>query len=146
MEALGIPGVTEGLDRMITVDFLIANTDRHFNNFGAVRNAETLEWLGLAPVFDCGTSMWHDQTTQLIRPGFKTPSKPFRKEHEEQIRLVTSFDWLDLSRLKCIEEEYGELLKQSIYIDDARREKLCSALVSRIKLLEEFIKAYYTPD
>jgi hypothetical protein len=141
MEALGIPGVKESLDRMITVDFLIANTDRHFNNFGAVRNAETLEWIGLAPIFDCGTSMWHDQATQLIRPGFKNPGKPFKKEHEEQIKLVTSFEWLDLSRLKNVEEEYSELLKQSIYIDDARREKLCSALVSRIKLLEEFVGA-----
>ncbi|GHU03221.1 hypothetical protein FACS1894147_06760 [Spirochaetia bacterium] len=141
MEALGIPGVTEGLDRMITVDFLIANTDRHFNNFGAVRNAETLEWLGMAPIFDCGTSMWHDQFTHMIRPGYKNPSKPFKKEHEEQIKLVTSFSWLDLSSLKGVEEEYGELLTHSIYIDDARRDRLCFALTSRIKLLEEFVKA-----
>jgi hypothetical protein len=85
--------------------------------------------------------MWHDQFTHLIRPGFTTPSKPFKNEHEEQIKLVTSFDWLDISRLDGVEEEYNELLKQSVYIDDARREKLCSALVSRIKLLEEFVKA-----
>ncbi|MDR0877499.1 MAG: excisionase [Treponema sp.] len=137
MESLGIPGVKESLDRMIMVDFLIANTDRHFNNFGAVRNAETLEWLGLAPVFDCGTSMWHDQATQLIRPGYKNPSKPFKKEHEEQIKLVTSFDWLNLKCLTGVEEEYRELLRKSIYIDDQRRDTLCSALVSRIKMVEE---------
>jgi hypothetical protein len=76
----------------------------------------------------------------MIRPGYKNPSKPFKKEHEEQIKLVTSFEWLNLKCLKGVDGEYSELLKQSIYIDDARREKLCSALVSRIKLLEEFIK------
>jgi hypothetical protein len=43
---------------------------------------------------------------------------------------------LDLSMLKGVEEEFSELLKQSVYIDDARRGRLCSALVSRINLLE----------
>jgi hypothetical protein len=56
-ESLGIPGAQASIDRMLTVDFIIANQDRHFNNFGALRNAETLEWAGLAPVFDCGTSL-----------------------------------------------------------------------------------------
>lgn len=32
-------------------DYLMANADRHFGNFGAVRNVNTLEWIGLAPVF-----------------------------------------------------------------------------------------------
>ncbi len=34
---------------MIVLDYLIANEDRHLNNFGVIRNAETLEWLGFAP-------------------------------------------------------------------------------------------------
>lgn len=48
-EALGIPGVREAVDRMIVLDYLIVNEDRHQNNFGVVRNAETLEYLGAAP-------------------------------------------------------------------------------------------------
>ena len=55
---LGIPDAEESIGKMLAVDYLIANDDRHLHNFGAVRNAETLEWLGLAPVFDCGNSMW----------------------------------------------------------------------------------------
>lgn len=42
-EALGIRDVVPFLDRMITLDYIIANEDRHFNNFGLIRNAETLE-------------------------------------------------------------------------------------------------------
>lgn len=42
------------LDRMIVLDHTIANGDRHLNNFGLVRDADTLEWLGSAPVYDCG--------------------------------------------------------------------------------------------
>jgi hypothetical protein len=40
---LGIPGARDSIDKMLAVDFIIANEDRHFNNFGAVRNADTLE-------------------------------------------------------------------------------------------------------
>lgn len=43
-KALGIKDVVPFLDRMIVLDYLIANEDRHLNNFGVLRNAETLEW------------------------------------------------------------------------------------------------------
>ena len=46
-----IPDVQQAVDRMIVVDYLLANTDRHYNNFGAIRNANTLEWIGPAPIF-----------------------------------------------------------------------------------------------
>ena len=39
---------------MFLVDFIIANKDRHYRNFGFLRNSETLEWIGLAPVYDSG--------------------------------------------------------------------------------------------
>lgn len=39
---------------MIVLDYLIVNEDRHQNNFGVVRNAETLEYLGAAPIYDSG--------------------------------------------------------------------------------------------
>ena len=46
---------------MIVLDYLIVNEDRHQNNFGVVRNAETLEYLGAAPIYDSGTSLWFDK-------------------------------------------------------------------------------------
>jgi hypothetical protein len=45
-ENLKIEGMMKHVDKMITVDYLIANTDRHYNNFGAVRDAGTLAWAG----------------------------------------------------------------------------------------------------
>jgi len=138
-EALDIPKAKERLNQMLTLDFLIVNADRHFNNFGAVRNAETLEWLGMAPIYDSGTSLWYDQLPHMIRPRGDQASKPFRSKHAEQIKLVTDFDWLDLTALEGIDEEYAEILKQSPYIDDARRDVLCFSLRSRVKMLGEII-------
>jgi hypothetical protein len=135
-EGLDIPGVREGLDRMLALDYIIVNSDRHFNNFGVIRDAETLTWLGPAPIFDSGTSLWHDSVAYRINPSADAPSKPFNARHSAQIRHVGSFDWLDFSALKGIEEEYATLLNQSAFIDDARRDVLCGALTRRIAMLE----------
>jgi hypothetical protein len=72
-----------------------------------------------------------------MSPGI--PSKPFKDTHGEQIALVRNFDWLDLSALDGIADEFRELLFDSDYIEDVRREMLCSALESRVRLLETMI-------
>ena len=127
-ETLGIPSMKEAIDKMLILDFLIANVDRHFHNFGAIRDANTLEWIGASPIFDCGTSMWHDQYTQNIHPGFKIESKPFRSYHSTQIKLVDNFSWIDFSALEDIDEEFCEIYKISKYIDENRQRVLLSSL------------------
>ena len=66
-ELLGIGNITPFLDRMLVLDYIIANEDRHFNNFGALRNAETLEWLGMAPIYDSGSSLGYDKMPGQMR-------------------------------------------------------------------------------
>ena len=46
------------LNEMLTLDYLIENIDRHFGNFGLIRNVQTLQ-VKPAPIFDCGTSLWN---------------------------------------------------------------------------------------
>ena len=140
-QSLGITGVSDALDHMMTLDYLIVNEDRHLNNFGAVRNAETLEWIGASPVFDCGTSLWYNRFTPQIRPSGKQPSKPFRADHAEQIKLVQSFKWLDFSALNGVDEELREIVKGSPFIDDARCDALCYGLQKRVEQLREYVKA-----
>ncbi|MEF2247844.1 HipA domain-containing protein [Paenibacillus sp. IITD108] len=138
-EALGISGIVDALDRMIVVDYLIANEDRHQNNFGVVRNAETMEWIEPAPIYDSGSSLWFSKPTTLISATGKLTCKPFKQDHNEQIKLVTSFDWLDLSKLNDIENEFRDILKGSLFIDETRQDVLCSALRQRIEILAEIV-------
>lgn len=139
-DALGIPGVRDAIDRMIVVDYLIVNEDRHQNNFGVVRNAETLEWQGAAPIFDSGTSLWFNQFTNMIRPAAPgRPCKPFKTSHGEQIKLVQSFGWLDFAALDGIGEEVREIVRDAPTIDEARRDALCAALEQRVQMLAEAV-------
>lgn len=140
-ENLGIKGVKEAIDRMLVVDYLIANEDRHQNNFGVLREAETLKWLGAAPIYDSGTSLWFSTPTAFVRGETpKLASKPFKTSHEEQIKLVSSFDWLDTSGLKGVEEEFREVVKDSPFVDNARSDAICNAIRKRCEMLLKVIE------
>jgi hypothetical protein len=141
-KALGIIGVSESLNRMLVLDFLIANTDRHYGNFGAIRNSETLEWVGMAPIFDNGTSMWCSTPNAYINPDANIESMTFCQKLETQLDLVTDFSWLKLEALAGIEDEFDELLAASPYIDEERRRFLCDALLHRIELLQSYINQF----
>ena len=108
--ALGIPDVVPFLNRMIVLDYILANEDRHLNNFGAIRNAETLEWLGMAPIYDSGSSLGYDKVAPEIRAEQDIECKPFKKHHEEQLKLVTDFSWIDFDRLSDVKDLITEVL------------------------------------
>lgn len=60
--ALGISDeqFTSFMDYQIMTDYLITNTDRHMNNIAVMRNPDTLEIYGFAPIYDSGNSMFYD--------------------------------------------------------------------------------------
>lgn len=137
-EALGIPGVVAFLDRMITLDYIIANEDRHLNNFGAIRNAETLEWLGMAPIFDSGSSLGYDKVAPEIRHSRDVTCKPFKNHHEEQLKLVTDFSWIDFDRLSDVRELIVKTLSDEDakeYMDESRVNAIADTVEQRIRRL-----------
>ena len=73
---------------MMILDYLICNQDQHFGNFGAIRDAVTLEWMGFAPIFDSGTSLWFDQYATKINALTDAPAKPFAATQQEQLALA----------------------------------------------------------
>lgn len=141
-DAVGAPDVTHALDQMIVLDYLIANEDRHLNNFGLLRNAETLEWIGMAPIFDSGSSLGYDKMAAQIRGGRDIICKPFKKHHQEQIKLVRSFDWIDFDALA----DTGDFIRSTLssdqareYIGEDRFEAIADTTSNRILSLREMM-------
>lgn len=130
-DALSIPGAREQIDKMLTVDFLLVNEDRHMGNFGAIRDVETLRWIGAAPIFDCGASLWHNTLLRQGSPGFEARSKPFAATHDAQIAMVHSFDWLDTDTLLGSTDALSDHLAQSHrLIDDTRISMICEGFAA----------------
>jgi len=143
-KALGIPDTVRFLDRMIVLDYIILNEDRHLNNFGALRNAETPEWIGMAPVYDSGGSFGYDKTAALMKNGNEIKCRPFKKRHEEQLGLVSDFDWIDFVALKDIREIItGVLSDESAadYMDEKRIGVICDLAEQRVQNLENLAKS-----
>lgn len=139
-EFLKIPNITKSLDEMLTLDFIIANQDRHMGNFGVLRNSDTLEYIGFAPIFDCGTSLRYDTPSVYIDPALNVESQPFVSFHDEQIRLVSNPQAFDLSRLVGIEKDIAGIFgdeRAAAYIDKARQEKIIGIVTARISRLEQ---------
>ena len=139
-EKLKIPNVQQSLNEMLVVDYLIANVDRHYANFGAIRDAETLRFIGMAPIYDNGTSLWYNTLDRFINPDADIESSTFCTKLYEQLEYVTDFDWLDLSKLKDFSTEIYNILKHSLYISDDRCQFICQAFERRIELLEQYIE------
>ena len=139
-EALGIKGVVPFLDRMIVLDYIIANEDRHLNNFGAIRNAETLEWIGMAPIYDSGSSLGYDKIPAKIRSGKDVVCKPFKNHHTEQLKLVSDFGWIDFESLSDVGEVIKEVLSSDgaeEYIDESRINAITDGVEKRIETLRQ---------
>lgn len=144
---LGVPDVRKSLDEMIVLDYLIANEDRHLNNFGLVRDANTLKWIGPAPIFDSGTSFGYDKLPGQIRVQQNIPCKPFKRTHVEQLGLVSSFDWINFGNLHNIVPRMEEIFMEGRdTMDESRVEAILSAFESRLQHLEQNMSSYQRKD
>lgn len=79
-------GMKREIDDMILFDHIIHNTDRHERNFGVIRDPDTLEITGFAPLFDSGSSLGWQNSQGRLDMG---ETKPFRRSRMEQLRLLT---------------------------------------------------------
>jgi len=138
-EACGLKSARQEINQMIVVDYLMANEDRHQNNFGLIRDVKTLKFIGVAPIFDTGSALWFDQFTHIMGRTASLDCKPFKKRHDDQLKLVKSFDWLKLEALDGIENDLQQLFADAFYIDEARRSRLIELLQLRIAKLKSYV-------
>ena len=143
LENHNIKNVREKLENMYILDFLIMNEDRHLNNFGIVRDVNTLEWLDIVPIFDNGQSLnlpyYSDDEVIIAGDGrFFYDVKKF----DEIIKIVKNIKRIDISKLDGLVEEFDRLLHKYQNItnmSDKRIHMLCILLNSQINKLRKLI-------
>lgn len=104
---LGIPEseIRSQLELQIMMDYLITNTDRHFSNFGLLRNPDTLEFVGCAPVFDSGNGMFYDMAyPQSYRELTEIKTNSFLSTEHKQLGYIKNRSALDISKLPSSED------------------------------------------
>jgi len=144
LEEEGIENARVKVENMYILDFLIMNEDRHLNNFGIIRNVNTLKWIDVAPIFDNGMSLnipYYDDEEVIISGHGRLfyEVKPF----DEIIKVVKDITRIDVSKLECIPEYFDNLLHeyQNItHMNDKRIYRLCVILERQINKLKTMIE------
>ena len=144
LEEHGIVDARTQMENMFILDFLIMNEDRHLNNFGIIRDVNTLKWLKCAPIFDNGQSLnieyYDEEEMHIIGDGkLFYEVKPF----DEIIKVVKDIKRIDISKLEDIPEWFDNLLHEYQDItgySDNRINKLCILLNRQINKLKKLIE------
>ena len=89
-EELGIENARDVINTMLLVDYLVGNEDRHLNNFGLIRDAKTLRFLGPTPIFDTGSSLGYTLSDERLSVSKNVPWKPFATKAKP-----TQLDYID---------------------------------------------------
>lgn len=143
LENKGIKNAREKLEDMFILDYIIMNEDRHLNNFGIIRDVNTLEWLDVAPIFDNGEALnildYDDEEVIISGQGrffYKVES------FDKVLDYIKNIKRFDLDKLDGVVEEFDELLHQYTditHMTDRRINKICTLLLSRINNLKRII-------
>jgi hypothetical protein len=121
------------------IDYMMMNGDRHLGNYGLIRDADTLEWIGPAPIFDTGTSLMCKRATKAIGKATDAGTSDAWME-----RLYRSdLDWLDIEALHRSIDDASIIIRSAAErlgdegFDGERADALIAVLRSRAESLED---------
>lgn len=121
------------LSLQILVDYLITNRDRHQNNFGFIRDANTLKLISMAPIYDSGSSI----SLEGERPeGVKTTTVNSIYPTELECLQYADTRVIQLDKLPS-KEWLARELNKSKGLSEYRKEALVSLYDFKIKFLVE---------
>lgn len=126
LDTLAIDNWQKYIQDMLLFDYCIANTDRHFNNFGLIRNVETLQFEGFAPLFDHGASLWYDKPDKRI--GCACSCKPYYDKEDKQLALISDFSLLE--NTISLEAIFSQPVSENI--SQERLENIAKSVQTRI--------------
>ena len=131
---LGVSNNVQVLDRMMLLDYIILNHDRHFKNFGILRNSQNLNVAEAAPVFDSGSSLFHeDGSAAITLPERARMRTECFDSLDKQLELVRDWSWFEAQKLEGFTAECNELLLSVPSIEKERAAKITEALERRIQ-------------
>jgi len=123
---------------MMVLDYLILNHDRHFKNFGILRNSQTLDSVEAAPIFDSGSSLFHEDGAAFITlPERAKMRTECFDSLDKQLALITDWEWFNAPKLDGFTEDCKNLLLSVPSVEKERADKIVKVLDMRIKTVQQ---------
>ena len=131
--------IQEFMDYQTMTDFLITNTDEHLLNFGVLRDPNTMNLIGPAPIFDSGNSMFYSdgRKTPYTRAGIlDIPITSFYKREEKLLGKVKNKNVVDLNSIPSADEV--KELYANAGIPEEKADVISKNYDTKAKMLSEF--------
>lgn len=144
LEDNGIKNARLDMENMYILDFLIMNEDRHLNNFGIIRDVNTLKWLSVAPIFDNGMALnvpYYSEEEAIISGEGRLFYEI--KSFDNIIKIVKDIKRIDISKLENLPKWFDNLLHEYQSITKISNKKinlLCVLLNRQINKLKDLIE------
>lgn len=123
-----------------TTDFIVSNTDRHLNNYGILRDTNTLKTIGFAPIFDNGNSLLYKSVYDVRSKEFKELKTKTNGIYDTDMKTIKhGGNWINninLTLLPTVDELY-KFYKSNLYEDNNIAEKIAYAYKYKIKIIEK---------
>lgn len=131
--------VRRQLEYTIMTDFILSNTDRHFNNFGFLYRPSEHRLVSMAPIFDTGNALFYNH--EIIPSGqnlLQITVSSFCRREADMLRYVEHSDAVNLRLLEHFPKEAEDMLKKYTDMPDARAEAVADTIRQKIGYLELF--------
>ena len=127
------------LEYTILTDFILSNTDRHFNNFGFLKNFADGKFISMAPIFDTGNALFYNQ--DIIPTGenlLNLRVSSFRKREVDMLQYIGNYGLLDPCMLAGFPDEVFRLLAANTHMPAERMERIAETTREKLKYLMMF--------
>jgi len=112
-----VPDAEPFIKTMIAVDRFIYNTDRNYNNVGFLRNTNTGEFIGPAPLFDHGSCLFNwgrQEKPYLFEDDQDRLVEEFKKTYGQRLAIETAGIFALLDRYPSIREDTKESIRMRL--------------------------------
>ena len=116
-ENAGVPNIRGHVEQQIVLDYLMRNTDRHWGNFGLVRDANTLAYLKAMPIFDNGNSLYHKN--RRIEKNDDGVSRLTKMRLYQDLRYVKTFT----PGMRAAAKQFSGIVEQVLISSDLPRSR-----------------------
>lgn len=127
------------LEYTIMTDFILSNTDRHFNNFGFLYCPSEHRMVSMAPIFDTGNALFYNwEIIPSSQNLLQITVSSFCRREVDMLRYVNRPDAVNLKSLEYFPEEAEGMLKKYTDMPDMRSEAIADTIRQKIRYLELF--------
>lgn len=144
LETLHVPNYKEKLNEMLYIDYILAGTDRHYNNISLIYDTKKNTY-EMSPIYDSGDCLWNNKTTNSIHILDDTiTAKPICNKStygtwEQQKQYISNYISLRPNDLILAVADYIKQITKYSEISSERVNKIANGILERNYQLQQYL-------